>query len=146
MTAVEEAAAYASLIADICKLTPGRHNYHRLEQEVFDRLGYETTFNKRGYMIRKPGETHWQSMPAILRDFGTAVRYTIGNRFGSLDAPLESNWYIREMCETSEIISPTGTRIAAWAVRLAKHSKPFREAVAITPAAALVAAWLRTHP
>jgi hypothetical protein len=142
-----EAIAYASLIADICKLSAYRDHaeLRSLEQEVFIKLGWETTFNKRGYMIREPGESYWQSMPQILTDFGTAIRYTIGYRHGSLDRPLECNWYIQEMCQTSEITDPTGGRIAAWAVRLAKRNKIGRDATAITPAAALVAAWLRTH-
>lgn len=152
--AVCEAMEYASLIADICKLTPGRENIRDLEQEVFQRLGWETTINGRGYMMRKPGESHWQSQPQILRDFGTAVLYTVGHRYGHLDHPLERNWYTREMRETSEPVNPTGTRIAAWAVSLAKSQKlkngqfanHRQDATAITPAAALVAAWLRTHP
>lgn len=142
--AVGEAVAYAGLIADICKLSrTGRDN--DLEQQVFERLGWETTVNKRGYCIRRPGESHWQTMPAILSDFGTAVHYTIGHRYGHLDHPLEQNWYIKEMCETSQPINPTGTRVAAWAIRLHKNGKPYRDATAISPAAALVAAWLRTH-
>lgn len=143
---VSEAAEYAGLIADICKLTAYDHGKRRdLEQQVFQRLGYETTINKRGYMMRKPGESHWQSQPQILSDFGTAVSYTIGHRYGALDHPLEQNWYIQEMRETSEPINLTGKRIAAWAVRLGKSSKTSVDATAITPAAALVAAWLRTH-
>ena len=143
---VEDAAAYAGLIADICKLTGGRHSDKReIEQEVFQRLGYETTVNKRGYCIRQPGESHWQSQPQILSDFGTAVLYTIGHRYGMLDHPLERNWYIQEMCETSEVINPSGGRIAAWAVRLGKTNKTSVDATAFTPAAALVAAWLRTR-
>lgn len=143
---VEQAVEYASLIADICKMTTHRNDTRELEQQVFQRLGYETTVNKRGYCIRKPGESHWQSQPQILRDFGTAVLYTIGHRYGHLDHPLEQNWYIQGMCETSEPINPTGKQIAAWAVRLGKSSKTSVDAIAITPAAALVAAWLRTHP
>lgn len=143
---IEQAAAYASLIADICKLSNRDHTKLRsLEQEVFIKLGYETTFNKRGYMIRSPGESHWQSMPQILTDFGTAIRYTIGHRYGSLDRPLEANWYINQMFEKSEIMNVTGERIAAWAVSLAKATREAQSATAITPAAALVAAWLRTH-
>lgn len=143
---IEQAAAYASLIADICKLSVhDTGNRRSLEQEVFIKLGWETTFNKRGYMIRQPGEVHWQSMPQILTDFGTAIRYTIGHRYGSLDRPLEANWYIQNMNERSEIISPTGERIAAWAVSLAKATREAQSATAVTPAAALVAAWLRTH-
>lgn len=141
---VAEAAAYAGLIADICKLSR-RDDMRGLEQEVFQRLGFETTVNKRGYCIRRPGESHWQSQPQILRDFGTAVSYTIGHRYGTLDHPLERNWYIQEMCETSEPINPGGSRIAAWAVRLGKTNKTSVDATAISPAAALVAAWLRTH-
>lgn len=140
-----EAAAYAGLIADICKLTGERPN-RDVEQQVFQRLGYETTYNKRGYCIRQAGESHWQSQPQILTDFGTAVRYTIGHRYGRLDHPLERNWYIKDMCETSEVINPAGGRIAAWAVRLGRMNKTSVDAVAINPAAALVAAWLRTHP
>lgn len=141
---VAEAAAYAGLIAEVCKLS--RENNRRdVEQEVFQRLGFETTINKRGYCIRRPGESHWQTQPQILSDFGTAVLYTIGHRYGNLDHPLERNWYIQEMCETSEVVSPTGTRIAAWAVRLGKLNRTSVDATAITPAAALVAAWLRTH-
>lgn len=143
--AVCEAMEYASLISDICKLSRN-DDIRPLEAEVFQRLGYETTVNKRGYCIRKPGESHWQSQPQILRDFGTAVLYTVGHRYGHLDHPLERNWYIQEMCETSEPINPTGTRVAAWAVRLGKMNKTSLDATAITPAAALVAAWLRTHP
>lgn len=147
MTPVEEAAAYASLIADICKLTPtGSRDVRPLEAEVFQKLGWETTVNKRGYCIRRPGESHWQSQPQILRDFGTAVSYTIGHRYGTLEHQLERNWYISQMCETSEPVTPKGERIAAWAVRLGKMSKTAVDATAITPAAALVAAWLRTHP
>lgn len=143
---IEQAVAYASLIADICKLSSRDHGRLRsLEQEVFIKLGWETTFNKRGYMIRQPGESHWQSMPQILTDFGTAIRYTIGHRYGALDRPLEANWYIQQMNERSEIVSPSGERIAAWAVSLAKATRQATNAVAITPAAALVAAWLRTH-
>lgn len=143
---IAEAVAYASLIADICKLSNRDHSKLRsLEQEVFIKLGWETTFNKRGYMIRQPGESHWQSMPQILTDFGTAIRYTIGHRYGSLDRPLEANWYVQQMSERSEIINPTGERIATWAVQLAKATREAQSATAITPAAALVAAWLRTH-
>ena len=142
---VSQAVEYASLIADICKLTRN-DDIRPLEAEVFQRLGYETIVNKRGYCIRKPGESHWQSQPQILRDFGTAVLYTVGHRYGTLDHPLERNWYIQEMCETSEPINPTGARVAAWAVRLGKINKTSLDATAITPAAALVAAWLRTHP
>jgi hypothetical protein len=144
----EEAAAYAGLIADICKLTtwPDHNQRRDLEALAFQRLGYETTVNKRGYCIRKAGESHWQTQPQILVDFGTAVRHTIGHRYGTLDHPLERNWYIQEMCEVGQVIDPAGGRIAAWAVRLGKTSKTSVEATAITPAAALVAAWLRTHP
>lgn len=143
---ISEAVEYASLIADICMMSRQDRDIRPLEAEVFRRLGYETTVNKRGYCIRRPGESHWQSQPQILSDFGTAVHYTIGHRYGALDHPLEQNWYIREMCETSEPINPNGKRIAAWAVRLAKLNKISVDATAITPAAALVAAWLRTHP
>ena len=140
---MDEAIEYAGLIAEICKLVqPNRQT----ERKVFDRLGWETTYNKRGYMMRRPGESHWQAMPHILSDFGTAVHFTIGHRFGALDGVLESNWYIREMCETAEPSEIGKGRIAAWAVRIAKINNPFREAIAITPAAALVAAWLRAHP
>ena len=143
---ISAAVEYASLISDICKLSAYDHGKRRdLEQQVFQRLGYETTVNKRGYCIRRPGESHWQSQPQILSDFGTAVSYTIGHRYGTLDHPLEQNWYIREMCETSEPVNPNGKRIAAWAIRLHKIGKPYRDATAISPAAALVAAWLRTH-
>lgn len=145
---VNEAAEYASLIADICKLTFGR-DYGReaqLTRQVFQRLGWETTYNKRGYMMRLPGESHWQSQPQILSDFGTAVYYTIGHRYGALDHPLERNWYIQQMCEIGEPVDLAGGRIAAWAVRLGKMSKTSVDATAITPAAALVAAWLRSHP
>lgn len=144
---IEQAVAYASLIADICKLSTHRDSgeLRSLEQEVFIKLGWETTINKRGYMIRQPGESHWQSMPQILTDFGTAIRYTIGHRYGSLDRPLEANWFIQQMHERSEIVAPSGARIAAWAVHLAKASRETKSATAITPAAALVAAWLRTH-
>ncbi len=142
---VAEAAAYAGLIADICKLSRN-DDIRALEQEVFQRLGYETTVNKRGYCIRKPGESHWQSQPQILRDFGTAVSYTVGHRYGTLDHPLERNWYIQEMCESSEPVNPAGQRIATWAVRLGKINRTSVDATAISPAAALVAAWLRTHP
>lgn len=139
---IAQATAYAELIAEICKLSAYEHGLRRsLEQEVFIKLGWETTFNKRGYMIRQPGESHWQSMPQILTDFGTAIRYTIGHRHGELDRPLESNWFIQQMGETEG----DQTRIAAWAVRLAKAGKGHFSATAITPAAALVAAWLRTH-
>ncbi len=139
------AVEYAGLIADICKLTAYDHGKRRdLEQQVFQRLGYETTINKRGYMMRKPGESHWQSQPQILSDFGTAVSYTIGHRYGALDHPLEQNWYIQEMCEMSETTLP-GKKIAVWAVRLGKANQISRDATAISPAAALVAAWLRTH-
>jgi hypothetical protein len=136
---------YAGLIADICKLSAYDHGKRRdLEQQVFQRLGYETTINKRGYMMRKPGESHWQSQPQILSDFGTAVSYTIGHRYGELNHPLEKNWYVREMCETSETTG--GTRIAKWAVSIHKKGQRFIGRVtAISPAAALVAAWLRTH-
>jgi hypothetical protein len=150
---VSDACEYAALIADICKLTGGTSRDTRLlEQQVFNRLGYETTLNKRGYMMRLPGDSHWQSMPQILIDFGTAVRHTIGHRFGSLNHPLEANWYLREMSETTETVD--GVRIAAWASSIAKHGKRSdgkfdnhrHDAVAINPAAALVAAWLRAHP
>lgn len=143
--AVSQAAEYAGLIADICKLSLHDHRNRRdLEQQVFQRLGYETTVNKRGYCIRRPGDSHWQSQPQILSDFGTAVSYTVGHRYGTLDHPLEQNWYIQEMCETSEAALP-GKKIAVWAVRLGKANQISRDATAISPAAALVAAWLRTH-
>lgn len=143
---VEEAIAYASLIADICKLTGRKHDDRTLEHQVFKRMGYETTTNGRGHMMRKVGESHWQALPRILTDFGTAVYYTIGHRYGTLDHPLEENWYVSQMCEDSEVIGVDGTRIATWAVRLAKHNKTAVDATAISPAATLVAAWLRTHP
>lgn len=142
---MDEAIEYAGLIAEICKLTrPNRD----AERKVFDRLGWETTINKRGYCMRQPGESHWQSMPHILTDFGTAVHFTIGHRHGALEAPLESNWFITRMGET-EVPPDSGKgRIAAWAVELAKINKERKGhvAIAITPAAALVAAWLRAHP
>lgn len=144
---VAEAVAYAGLIAEICKLSASR-DYGReaeLTDEVFQRLGYETTRNKRGYCMRSPGESHWQTQPRILHDFGTAVRYTIGHRHGTLDRPLEMNWYVQQMCEDTETTTLTGGRIATWAVRLAKVNRTAVDATAITPAAALVAAWLRTH-
>lgn len=145
---VAEAAAYAGLIADICKLTP-RDSRHEgaLACDVFRRLGWEvkTDHGRLGAVIRRPGVSHWQSMPRILYDFGTAVHYTIGHRYGKLDDLLEKNWYIKEMCEVSEIVDMTGGRMAAWAVRLGKLNKTAVDATAITPAAALVAAYLRTH-
>lgn len=141
---IDQALDYAGLLAEICKLT-GRPD-RNVEQKVFERLGWETTYNKRGYCIRRPGESHWQSQPHILSDFGTAVAYTIGHRYGGLEHRLETNWYISQMCETAETVDMTGPRIAAWAVRIAKMSKTSQDATAITPAAALVAAWLRAHP
>lgn len=147
---VAQACEYAALIADICKLTPfGRpDNEAELTQRVFQRLGWETTINGRGWCIRRPGDSHWQSQPRILYDFGTAVHHTIGSRFGTLEHPLEHNWYIKEMCETSESASMDfrSSKIAAWAVRLGRINANTAEATAITPAAALVAAWLRAHP
>lgn len=142
---VAEAIEYASLISDICSLRGERSPKRELEHEIFRRLGWETTLNGRGHCIRRPGDSHWQSMPQILTDFGTAVSYTIGHRYGNLEHPLERNWYIQEMCETSQMINPAGARIATWAVRLGKLNKTSVDAQAITPAAALVAAWLRTH-
>lgn len=145
---VSEAADYAGLIAEICNLTSRRHDEREISRRIFERMGWETTVNGKGYMMRQPGNQYWRVVPRILDDFGTAVHYTVGNRYGSLDHPLEQNWYVMQMGETSEIVSPTGTRIAAWAVSLAKVNKGLRHsnAVAITPAAALVAAWLRAHP
>jgi len=142
---LDAAVEYANLIADICKLTPRSGSGRGLEQAVFRKLGYEAVMTKRGYSIRPAGESHWQSMPQILTDFGTAIRYTIGHRYGSLDHPLEVNWYIQDMCERTETVSSEGLRIAAWAVRLGKVQKTSHEAIAITPAAALVAAWLRAQ-
>lgn len=148
--ATAQACEYAALISDICKLAawPSTVFTRELEQRVFQRLGFETTFNKRGYCIRRPGESHWQTQPQILRDFGTAVNYTIGHRSGTLEHPLENNWYIREMCQTGEEVSMDSrhSKIAAWAIRLHKINSPFADATAVTPAAALVAAWLRAHP
>lgn len=147
---VAQAAEYAALISDICKLTTTSRpeNEVELTQRVFQRLGWETTVNGRGWCVRRPGETHWQTQPRILYDFGTAVHHTIGSRFGTLDHPLEKNWYIKEMCETAEELSMDmrASKIAAWAVRLGKINSNSAEATAITPAAALVAAWLRAHP
>lgn len=55
------------------------------------------------------------------------------------------------MCESTEDVE--GERIATWAISLAKVQKMGdqfglhrHDAMAITPAAALVAAWLRAHP
>lgn len=148
--ATMQAAEYAGLISDICKLsTRGMFPFGRdVEARVFQRLGFETTRNKRGWCIRRPGDSHWQSQPQILNDFGTAVHYTIGSRHGELGHPLESNWYIKEMCETAEpsTMEFRSPKIAAWALRLAKLNSNDAEATAITPAAALVAAWLRAHP
>lgn len=141
MTTLEDDAAYAKLLAELCQLTPREMSSRGIEMQVFQRLGYEAVINKRGYCIRKPGETHWQTMPHILSDFGTAVRHTIGNRHGTLDHPLEENWHIREMQEREE---PTAHgRVAAWSIRLAKENRPWRDAVAVHPAAALVAAYLQ---
>lgn len=146
--ATAEACEYAALISDICKLVPHGRPDRDVEQRVFQRLGYETTYNKRGYCIRRPGESHWQTQPAILSDFGTAVQYTIGSRRGTLEHPLEHNWHIKGMRETAEETSMDMrmSKVAAWAVRLARVNSKDAEATAITPAAALVAAWLRAHP
>ena len=147
--ATAQAAEYAGLISDICKIAAyGDHFTRQLEQRVFQQLGFDTTVNGRGYCIRRMGESHWQTQPQILRDFGTAVHYTIGHRLGGLDHPLEKNWYIKDMCETAELGfgQQNVPRIAAWAIRLGKLNSHSAEATAITPAAALVAAWLRAHP
>lgn len=147
--ATAQACEYAALISDICKMSAyGDHFTRELEQRVFRRLGFDTTVNGRGYCIRRKGESHWNTQPQILRDFGTAVNYTIGHRGGTLEHPLENNWYIREMCQTGEEVSMDSrhSKIAAWAIRLHKINSPFADATAVTPAAALVAAWLRAHP
>lgn len=145
---ITESLEYANLIAEICKLSGQMHDRtfktRQLECEVFKRLGYEVRKGKWNWEVHIDG--HWSKMPQILADFGSAVRFTIGNRYGSLDRPLEANWYISQMCEDSEVVGVTGKRIATWAVRLAKHSKTAVDASAMTPAAALIAAWLRTHP
>lgn len=148
--ATAQACEYAGLISDICKLSArGTFPFSRdLEARVFQRLGFETTTNKRGWCIRRPGESHWQAQPQILTDFGTAVHYTIGTRRGTLEHPLEHNWYIKSMGETAEETSMDMrmSKIAAWAIRIGRINSHDAEATAITPAAALVAAWLRAHP
>lgn len=146
---VSQAAEYAALISDICKLTPtGGLEIYEVERRVFERLGYETKYRGGGWEIRGGNTNTWQTMPQILTDFGTAVHYTIGSRRGNLEHPLENNWYVKEMCETAEdnTMFMRGGKIAAWAVRLGKLNAQASEATAITPAAALVAAWLRAHP
>lgn len=146
---VAQAAEYAALISDICKLSPtGGLEIYEVERRVFERLGYQVKYRGGGWEIRGGVTDAWQTMPQILTDFGTAVRYTIGSRHGTLEHPLESNWYIKEMCETAEdaVMFMRGGKIAAWAVRLGKLNSHAAEATAITPAAALVAAWLRAHP
>lgn len=140
---IEEAAEYAGLVREVSMLTRPRGDIRDLERRVFLRLGHQVRFNDGRFQLQEPRDGHWQEMPQILRDFGTAVAYTIGHRHGTLDHPLENNWYIREMCETVERVD--GGRIAAWAIRLHKNGKPLRDAVGITPAAALVGAWLLTH-
>lgn len=147
--ATTEACEYAALISDICKMSvaPGFAMYE-LEQRVFARLGYETQYHRGEFQIREKGSGTWTRQPQILQDFGTAIHYTIGHRRAALEHPLENNWYIREMCETTETTSMDfrSSRIAAWAIRLHKLNSPFADATAISPAAALVAAWLRAHP
>lgn len=148
--ATAQACEYAGLISDICKMSPtGARATYELERRVFERLGYETCPDSGGsFRIRKNEDESWHRMPQILTDFGTAIQYTIGSRHGTLEHPLENNWYIREMCETAEIATMDlrSSKIAAWAIRLHKLNRPFADATAITPAAALVAAWLRAHP
>ena len=146
---IAEAADYAALISDICKLSPtGGLAIYEVERRVFERLGFETQVRGGEYQIRGPNTAIWDRMPQILTDFGTAVHYTIGHRRGNLDHPLEDNWYVKEMCETTEdnVLLMRGGKIAAWAVRLGKLNSNAVDATAITPAAALVAAWLRAHP
>ena len=148
--ATAQACEYAGLISDICKLTPteGRAIYE-LERRVFERLGFETCPDSGGsFRIRKSEDESWRRMPQILTDFGTAVYYTIGTRRGTLEHPLEHNWYIKDMCETAEETSMDMrmSKVAAWAIRLGRINSHDAEATAITPAAALVAAWLRAHP
>lgn len=148
--AISEAAEYAALISDICKLSPtGGLEIYEVERRVFERLGYEVKYRGGGWEIRGGSAPNvWQTMSQILTDFGTAIHYTIGSRRGNLDHPLENNWYVKEMCETTEdnILLMRGGKIAAWAVRLGKINSNAVDATAITPAAALVAAWLRAHP
>lgn len=138
---VDQACEYANLIAEVCKLSsPADRQRRELEARVFERLGFNVIEITDGrYLISADGNPP-HLMPQILKDFGTAVRFTIGHKEGTLDGPLEENWYVREMCQTNE------GKIAAWAVRLHKFNSPYRDATAISPAAALVAAWLRAHP
>lgn len=149
--ATAQACEYAGLISDICKLSArGVFPFDRdLEARVFERLGFETCPDNGGnFWIRRNEDESWHRMPQILTDFGTAIQYTIGSRHGTLDHPLEKNWYIKEMCETAEETSMDMrmSKIAAWALRLGRINSRDAEATAVTPAAALVAAWLRAHP
>lgn len=146
---IAEAAAYAALISDICKLSPtGGLEVYEVERRVFERLGFETQLHRGEYQIRSENHGIWSRMPQILTDFGTAIQYTIGHRRAELDHPLEDNWYVKDMCETAEedVRLMRKGKIAAWAVRLGKINSNAVDATAITPAAALVAAWLRAHP
>lgn len=144
---LDQAAAYSQLISDICRLSNGSRQPHDVEREVFQILGFEVRPDSRRGIYLIYEHDRWHAMPRILSDFGTAIRYTIGNRHGRLDHPLEDNWYVASMCETSEEIEDG--KIAAWAVRLAKSTglrsrQKFKGAVAVNPACALVAAYLRT--
>lgn len=143
---LDQAAAYSQLISDICRLSNGTRDPREMEAAVFRLLGYDVRQRGQKWEMQKPGEDHWLRVPQILHDFGTAVRYTIGHRFGTLDHPLEQNWYVASMAETTEPLDDG--RIAAWAVRLAKATGVGREkskgAIAVSPACALVAAYLRT--
>lgn len=144
---LDQAAAYSQLISDICRLSNGTRDPREMEAAVFRLLGYDVRKFGGEFLMQRPGDARWQRVPQILHDFGTAVRHTIGNRHGRLDHSLEDNWYVASMCETSEEIEDG--KIAAWAVRLAKSTGPrsrqkFKGAVAVNPACALVAAYLRT--
>lgn len=142
-------ASRAEVISAISALPVYDHAGRRsLEHDVFRLLGFETVINKRGHMMRERGGSHWQSMPMVLSDFHAAIRHTIGDRHDVSDQPLERHWHVREMCE---LVHPaTGT--AAWKVSLARslprkdhgYTNSRYDAVAVNPAAALVAAWLAT--
>jgi hypothetical protein len=141
---VAQAADYADLISRVCDMTRQHHNGETVDR-VFRFLGFETTHNKRGWCMRRPGESYWQTQPRILHDFDVAVCYTVGWRSGKLERPLDQGWYVEQMCETTVDNYSRDLDRAGWSVTIAKmHSRA--QAIGPTAAAALIAAWLRAHP
>ncbi len=145
MTNALKAAEYAGLIADVCKLERYPRFSRDLEAQVFQRLGFETTVNGRGHCMRRPGESHWCSLPHILTEFDTARAYTV-NPYDQRDFYTDSRWRVALLCEVEASISMDGKTMTAWSIVLANRGCEDVHTIASNPAAALVGAWLRAHP